>query len=135
MKNLANCTPREFLVQTNRIRKSVANWLSLTKVMEIRKRLPPLSESWTDEEKRAAYQRQAVENLNAILDAVMDEHPEETAELLGLLCFIEPSDLDSYKMADLIGSFNELISCPEVIDFFISLAKLGNLSSSAAAKA
>ena len=39
MKNIANCTPREFLRQTNKIRKAVSNWLTLTKVMDIRERL------------------------------------------------------------------------------------------------
>ena len=40
MKTLANCNPVEFLVQTNKIRKAVWDWLSLTQVMEIRKNLP-----------------------------------------------------------------------------------------------
>ena len=40
MKNLANCNVREFLTQTNKIRKSVSNWLSLTQILEIRKNNP-----------------------------------------------------------------------------------------------
>ena len=41
-KNLANCTPEEFLVQSNKIRKAVENWLKVTDIMEIRKNVPKL---------------------------------------------------------------------------------------------
>ena len=33
-------------------------------------------------------QEQAGKNLSAMFDVVMDEHPDETVELLGLLCFV-----------------------------------------------
>ena len=39
-KNLANCTPKEFLVQTNRLRKSAEKWLKATDIMNIRKNIP-----------------------------------------------------------------------------------------------
>ena len=44
MKNLANCTPREFLKQTSRIRKATENWLNITDLMSIRKDMPDLEE-------------------------------------------------------------------------------------------
>ena len=59
-----------------------------------------------------------------MLDAMLDEHPEETAELLGLLCFIEPSDLDNHTMPELLNAFTEIINCPEIIGFFTSLMQL-----------
>ena len=128
MKNLANCTPREFLVQTNKIRKSVSRWLKLTDIVNIRKRVPDLPLDMSKEDRDKAMREQAVENLNAMLDAMLDEHPGETIEVLGLLCFIEPENLDNYKMSDLLGGFAEVIGCPEVINFFISLVRLGNLN-------
>lgn len=130
MKTLANCTPREFLVQTNKIRKSVSRWLKLTDIVNIRKRVPALPLDMSKEDRDKAMREQAVENLNAMLDAMLDEHPDETIEVLGLLCFIEPEDLDNYKMSDLLGGFAEVIGCPEVINFFISLVRLGNLNTS-----
>ena len=42
MKNLANCTPREFLKQTYRIKKSVEKWLELTDLLNMRKNMPTL---------------------------------------------------------------------------------------------
>lgn len=126
MKNLANCTPREFLVQTNKIRKSVAEWLTLTKIQEIRKNLPKIEPDATTEERKKAINEQAKKNAMAILDSVLEDHPNETAELLGLLCFVEPEDIDNHKMSEFLGQFSEIISCEEVLSFFISLAQLGN---------
>lgn len=134
MKTLANCSPREFLVQTNKIRKAVSNWLSLTKVLEIRKNLPKYADNATEEERRAAITKQIQDNANAMLDAILDEHPEETAELLGLICFIEPEDLDNHSMNEFFGAISEILNSREVLDFFISLAKLGSMNTSAAAK-
>ncbi len=124
MKNLANCTPREFIVQTNKIRKKVSDWLTLTGIMEIRKRLPVIPVDASVEDRHKAMAEQSRKNLSAMFDAIMDEHPQESVELLGMLCFIEPKDLDNYKMSDLFGAFNELLNCEEVVGFFTSLMRL-----------
>jgi len=126
MKTLANCTPKEFLVQTNKIRKSVAKWLELTKVLEIRKNLPEVNADASDEEKKAALANQVRHNLSAMLDAILDEYPEETAELLGLLCFIEPADLENHSMIEILANVTDIINSEEVLSFFMSLAQLGN---------
>lgn len=125
MKNLANCTPREFLRQTNKIRKAVAKWLSLTEIGKIRGTLPAIPEDASDDEKQALIKEQAIKNANKALDIIMDEHPDETLELLALLCFVEPEDVDNHKMSEFLGAFSELINDSEVIGFFISLIRLG----------
>ena len=130
MKTLANCNPIEFFVQTNKIRKAVWDWLSLTKVMEIRKILPKPKEDATPEEKRQIMMEQIKKNAGAMLDSILGEHPKETAELLGLMCFVEPEDLEKHQMREFFGAFAELINCPEVIDFFISLAQLEKMTTS-----
>ena len=124
MKNLANCTPREFLVQTNKIKKHVENWLTITGIMEIRKRVPAIPADASIEDRHKALAEQSRKNLSAIFDAIFDEHPQESAELLGMLCFIEPEDIDNYKMSDILGAFNELLNCEEVVGFFTSLMRL-----------
>ena len=126
MKNLANCKPSEFLTQTNKIRKSVSKWLTDTDIVNIRKRMPSLPDDISDEDKRKALDKQATENFNAILDAILEEHPDETLELLALLCFVEPSNVDDYLITDYIESINEIISNRTVLDFFMSLTRLGN---------
>lgn len=124
MKNLANCNVREFLTQTNKIRKSVANWLSLTQVLEIRKNMPVFTDDVSEEERKQAMTEQAKKNFSDMLDSILDKYPDETAEMLGLMCFIEPKDLNKHKMTELFSSFNEMINCEEVISFFISLVSL-----------
>lgn len=135
MKTLATCNPKEFLIQTNKIRKSVANWLSLTKVLEIRKAKPDIPADATPEQRKSALQDQVKKNLSAMLDSVLDEHPEETAELLGLMCFVEPDDLENHRMTEFLGAFAEIINCQEVVSFFTSLMQLDQKNISGTAKA
>lgn len=125
MKNLANCKPSEFLKQTNRIRKSVEKWLKLTDIQGIRKRLPKLPDDATEEERKEATRKQASENFSAILDAVMDEHPDETLEVLALACFVEPKDVDKHPMEEYIESVTQLMNNKAVLDFLSSLLRLG----------
>lgn len=134
MKTLATCSPVEFLVQTNKIRRSVESWLTMTKVMEIRKRLPELPQGAKPEDVKKARQEQAKKNFSSILDSVLEEHPQETAELLGMLCFIEPDDLGNHSMLEIISSVNELIASPEVLSFFTSLTQLVQTVTSDTAK-
>lgn len=135
MKTLASCDPVEFLVQTNKIRNRAAEWLTLTKIIEIRKRMPDVGQDATKEERRAAEAAQMRANLKAALESAMGEHPRETAELLGMMCFIEPEDIRNHRAAELLGAFGELIGCPEVVDFFISLARLERINISGIAEA
>lgn len=135
MKTLANCSPREFLVQSNRIRKAVSKWLTLTKLLEIRKNLPKLPEDATREEREAAAAEQIQSNARAMLDSILDEHPEETAELLGLLCFVEPEELDNHSMTEFFGAIADILNSKEIIDFFTSLVNLGSENTSGAARA
>lgn len=145
MKNLANCKPSEFLRQTNKIRKAVANWLELTKILEIRKNAPELIDLTIDmkpEERaeaiiknREAIEKQAKENLGAMLDAMLDDYPDETLQILGYLCFVEPNDIDNHPMSDYIEAMNELLENQAVLGFFTSLMQLGNRATSIARKA
>ena len=132
MKNLANCKPSEFLVQTNKIRKSVEKWLKLTDIPNIRKNVPEFKEGQTKEEHRAEMLEQARVNLNKIFDAILEEHPQETLELLGLLCFVEPEDVDNHPVSFYLEAVSELIDAKAVLGFFTSLVNLGQMGISMA---
>lgn len=127
MKNLATCKPSEFLKQTNKIRKSVANWLQVTNIMNIRKIFPKISEDASDDEKREAINNQMYVNLNSILDSMLDKHPDETLELIALMCFVEPNHVDDHTVEEYLVAFKELFTNKTVIDFFTSLVKLGRM--------
>lgn len=138
MKNLANCKPSEFLRQTNRIKKSVERWLTDTDILNIRKKLPDygLIENGMDKDDAKQILReniekrnkQARENLSRILDAILDEHPDETLEVLALLCFVEPEHVDDYTMDEYLKSISEMLGSEAVIGFFSSLARWGVLN-------
>lgn len=125
LKNLANCKPSEFLRQTNRIRKSVSKWLTLTDILNIRERQPKLSDDMPPEDVKKAIQQQSMDNLNDILDAALDKHPDETLELLALASFVEPEDVDKHTVGEYLASFNELLTNEDVTTFFTSLVDLG----------
>lgn len=136
MKTLVNCTPEEFLVQTYKIKQSVSKWLTDTDILNIRKRLPeglvkvndiPEGESKEKvlENNKKLLAEQGKKNLSAILDAIMVDHPKETLEILALICFIEPKDVNNHKMHEYLVAINEIINDEAVIGFFTSLARLG----------
>ena len=140
MKTLANCKPSEFVAQTYKIKKAVWNWLDITKVLEIRKTAPEglvkISEDMTMEQKGEALTKnkelifaQAKKNLSEILDSMLGEHPDETLELMALICFIEPEDIDNHPMNELLANINEIIGDEAVLGFFSLLMRSGQTDS------
>lgn len=138
LKTLVDCKPSEFLKQTNRIRKSVEKWLTDTDILSIRKHVPVLEkvdESATVEQKSEVVNRnnermreQAKKNLSAMLDAMLEKHPDETLEVLALCCFVEPKDVDNHPMSEYLSAASKIISDEAVMSFFTSLARLGQTS-------
>ena len=130
MNNLAKCTPTEFLKQTNKIRKSVEKWLTVTDVMNIRAKHPTFTEGMSAEEKRELVREQAMSNISEMLDAILEAHPEETVELLALLCFVDPEEADSHTMVEYLANFYEMLSDKAVMDFFTLLVQLAQKNTS-----
>lgn len=120
-KNLANCTPKEFMVQTRLIKHAVEKWLTDTDIMNIRKNLPELPDGMDEDEKKKKIEEQAKANLSRMFDAIWDEHPDETAELLAILCFVPIGEVESHPMTFYMESLSELISDQTVWNFFTSL--------------
>jgi len=133
-KNLTNCTPTEFLQQTNKIRKSVEKWLKLTDISNIRKETPKLydiPEDATEEEKieireknKALAAEQAKANISRILDAAMEDHAQETLEILALCAFVDPKNVDDYPMSFYFKTFSAIISDEDTMSFFGLLGRL-----------
>lgn len=124
MKNLANCGPREFMRQTAKIRHAVEKWLKLTDVLNIRDKLPKVADDLPEDERDKAYAERGKKVLTMTLDAIMDEHPDETADLLALCCFIDPEKADDYPMSDYLGAITEMVNNEDVVRFFTSLMRL-----------
>lgn len=145
MKTLVNCTPIEFLKQTNKIRKAAEKWLNDTKILEIRQRVPELAKIDKDlpeedrikifTENKKLIEKASRDNLFDMLDAILEKHPEETLELMALCCFIEPEEANTHKVEEYLAAFSDLISNPSVMGFFTSLAQWGQTSTSVVSKA
>lgn len=135
MKNLTNCTPIEFLKQTNRIRHSVEKWLKVTDIMNIKNSLPSfveINDDMSEEERKekADINKELVrehnkKKLSLILDKCLDEHAEETLEMMALMCFVEPEHINEHSAMEYLKEVTEMISNKDVLDFFSSLIRLG----------
>lgn len=133
-KNLATCTPREFLKQTNRIRKSAEKWMNVTDIINIRNRkveglqkIPKddfLEATRIRKENAEKIAEQSAKNLNDILNAALEEHIDETLEILALACFVEPENVDDYKISFYLRNLSDILSDKDVLGFFTSLAQL-----------
>ena len=134
MKNLANCTPTEFFKQAYRTKKAAEKWMKKNGILEIRSRMPELvkiTDTMTKEEATEAFKenqkrikKAAFDNSMEILDKALGEDPEGTLEILALCFFIEPAEVDNYKVRDYLRGITELIKDPDVIGFFTSVAQL-----------
>lgn len=130
MKNLANCTPDEFFAQTVKIKKAVKNWLDLTDIMNVRKRTPPFTEGMTQLEIKDAMMNQARENISCMFDAIMEKHPNETRDLMAMLCFVEPEHVNDHKMSEYFASLYEMLNDEGTVGFFTSLIQLVRMATS-----
>ena len=124
MKNLANCGPREFMRQTAKIRHAVEKWLKLTDVLNIRDKLPKIADDLPADERDKAFTERGKQVISMALDAIMDEHPDETVDLLALCCFIDPEKADDYPMSDYLGAITEMVNNEDVVRFCTSLMRL-----------
>lgn len=135
MKNLANCKPSEFFKQTLRIKRNVEKWLTSDDIKEIRSRkidFEEILDTMTPQEQGEVMLRNqkkteemAMNNFMDILEVMLDKKFDETLAVLALCCFVEPQNVDDYEMDDYLGSIADLISNPNVLRFFVSLAQLG----------
>lgn len=134
MKNLATCTPTEFVMQTAKIKNAVKKWLDVTRILKIREQVPALKTAPADAtaEQRADVIRenalimreQTMKNLNEILDAMLVEHPQETLEILALVCFVEPADIDKHTMEEYLECVLDMANNKAVLSFFTLLAQM-----------
>ena len=139
MKNLATCTPSEFFKQAVKVKRAAEKWMKDVNFLEIRARFPELvkiEKDMSQEEKekafkenRARVKKAGVENAMEIFDKAFDEHADETLAILGYCFFIEPEEVDNYQIRDYLRGITEILSDPEVIDFFTSVGQLGLINS------
>lgn len=134
LKNLATCTPTEFVKQTAKIKKAVTHWAQLIDLVNIRSKKPQMETiniNATAEERAAVIQRnaaavkaQAAKNMSEIIDNALEKYPEETLKILALCCFVEPEDIDNHRMDEYLESIIEIATNQSVINFFTLLLQM-----------
>lgn len=133
-KNLANCTPDEFLDQTYLIMNAAEKFMKVNDILGIRSRkVEGLQEIPTDNEEEAERVRkenakkitaQRMKNVKDLLTSMLHTNKEETKELLALSCFVDPAEINNYTMPFFLRNVGEMISNPDVLAFFTSAAQL-----------
>ena len=133
-KNLANCTPDEFLDQTYLIMNAAEKFMKVNDILGIRgRKVEGLQEIPTDNEAEADRIRkenakkitaQRMKNVKDLLTSMLHTNKSETLELLALSCFIAPEDINNYSMPYFLRNVGEMISNQDVLAFFTSLAQL-----------
>lgn len=121
MKNLANCDPIEFTFQGYKVIEAAKDLITESKVLEIWAKKPNYTGNETPEERLEKAREQGKKRIFDVLGCLMRDNPEKTAQVLGLMCFIEPEDLKNHKGIEFIAPAVELLSNKDVIDFFLSL--------------
>lgn len=123
-KTLANCSLREFLAQTNKIRKDAAEFLELTEITKIRKHVPVFTGEETEEEKKKMFKEQGRKNFNDILDSCLEKNADATIKMVGLMCFKTFEEAEQMKGEDFIAVAAELFGNKKIMDFFSTLLGL-----------
>ena len=123
MKTLANCTPKEFAVQTAKIAATVRRYAD--GVRAIRQKLPKLQDNASAEDIRNA----SVDNFMDILSWCMDINADGTMELCGAVCFMsgeEFANLDPAEGEDGIAAVLEVLCSDRALRFFAALLRVNS---------
>ena len=125
MKNLANCTPTEFLKQSMIVKEPLERWFKETGIPEIRKRKPEGFDGMTREEQEAAILAQGEQNIADMLMSALEKDMDGTLEVMALLCFTDPKDVDTHPMGEYISAVLEMMADRGVRSFFTFFLKAG----------
>lgn len=131
MKTLNQMNESEFLRRCWLIADAVSEYLTKTKLLELRKVMPVLTGKETPEELERKKEEQARKNVKAMAKSLLFENAEATAKLLPLL--YEP-DVDKDGKPETMTPFKTLrvitatIEDKDVMDFLLSLMRLGQTS-------
>ena len=127
MKTITELNGTDFLRQCNKIRYAVQDILKETNILKIRETKPTLTGKETPEEVESLYREQANKNLSKMLDAMLEEKPEETIKLFRLLVITEDGEAEPTGFDMVIIGMN-ILTDKRVMDFLSSLIRLGQTS-------
>lgn len=124
MRTIANLNGVEFLRAINRTRHAVEKLMTVTDVLKIWKKTPAFTGKETSEEQHEMHRKQIKQNLNDILDALLEKHPDETYACIMAMCVRDEGEPEPDGI-ELVMAAISLISDARVMDFLLQLGKLG----------
>ena len=120
MKTLANCTPKEFAVQTVKIAEIVRRYVD--GVRAIRAKMPKLPEAASAED----IQKAGIDNFFDILQWCMETNVDGTMELCGAVCFMSGDEFAVLNPADGedgVTAVLDVLSSERCLHFFDALLR------------
>lgn len=124
LKNLSNCSPREFLVQTNKIRILAKDFIDETDIFNIKtKWITQEVKDADNKNKENIIKKNIINSFDEILANLLEKNVDKTTALLCYCCFVEPENESKYEMADLLESIGLMCTDKRVIGFFTTLIK------------
>ena len=130
MRTIANLSGVEFLRAINRTRHAVEKLMKKTDVLTIWRKNPTFTGKETPEERHEKQRKQLKQNLNDMLDALLEKHPEETYECIMALCVRDEGEPEPDGIELVMAAFN-LISDKRVLDFLLQLGRSGLIATEA----
>ena len=130
MRTIANLSGVEILRAINRTRHAVEKLMKKTDVLTIWRKNPTFTGKETPEERHEKQRKQLKQNLNDMLDALLEKHPEETYECIMALCVRDEGEPEPDGIEMVMAAFN-LISDKRVLDFLLRLGKSGLIATEA----
>lgn len=134
MKTLANCTPKEFAVQTAKIAASVRKYADGIRVIQQKLPKPPEApgENATNEELTAYAEKiraAGIDNFMEILSWCMETNADATMELCGAVCFMDGETfaaLDPADGEDGIAAVLDVLCSERALRFFSTLLRMNS---------
>lgn len=126
MKTIASLGLEESLCAMNDVADDVENYLQVTGIMEIRKRMPAFTGKENPALRQVMLDEQAKKNMREIRKTVLKDHVRETAEIVKKLCVPEEGEsVETMTGADVMKVVMQVFSDRKTMDFFVSLVRLG----------
>lgn len=133
-KTLVTCSPTEFLKQSVILKKKIKKWADDIGIEELRKLNPDYEKLKGDETVEEKYElikkndelrkKMQTNKLMEIFDNAFEKYPEQTLEILALVCFVDPKNVDDYPINEYLNALNSMIRDEAVVTFFMSLVQL-----------
>lgn len=119
MKTLMNCNAKEFLVQTNKMRKKVEKLVKAIDFDGISANFSGIVETATAKEKV----KKIYPILSNIMDICFEKDVDTVLEIVAMARFEDVAETEKLEPNEIMNFVQEMIQSERVINFFTSSAK------------